>query len=278
MKRFVFYCGVVLAVQLLLSAVAEGQITISGPKCVVPGTVYQYIIGGRWDSSSTMQLQLAGGHLADTSKGKLSALAGRLTRQLLIVWTDSTSAKRSLSLTSAAGNTSLDITFTSTLQGGTVDSACTSQWVGLDSIPAKVITCAPASGGTCSPVYHYQWQQSIDRMHWTDIGAAIESNLSITTKAWRSTYYRRKVIETSSGSIGYSDEAAVFLHVEGMIPDSTLKAITDSAKSISAQRLISDNRHFQFYGQPSIWVVYDRERPKMSIVSFAKPKEQPIHG
>ena len=267
-----------LVLSLLLYTVAEGQITLSGPACVVPGTVYQYVIDGKWDSSATMQISLVGGRLADTTAGKVSAFSGRFSRRLLVVWNDSASSTRSLSLTSAAGNSTLTVTFTSPLHPGTIDSTCIAQRVGLDSIPGTPLTCKPATGGACSPAYRYQWQRSGDRMHWKDIPDATRPDLQIKSRMRWSSYYRRKVTETSTGSVGYSNEAAVFLHVDAVLPDSILKAIKDSAAATSA--ILFPGGKGQ---RPRVGQLVDKGRLEgtglnRSTVFFTKPKEEPSHG
>lgn len=268
MKRLIRQFCPSLALFLLLYTWAQGQVHISGPACVVSGTVYQYVISGNWDSSATMQVRLVGGRLADTSTGKASSFSGRFSRQLLVVWNDSVSATRSLSLTSSAGNHTLTVTFTQPLNPGTIDSTCITQLVGLDSVPVVPITCTRATGGACSPTYRYQWQRSPDRMHWKDILSAAGQDLQIKSPVRRSLYYRRKVTETSTGSIKYSNEAAVFLHVNAMLPDTLSKAIKDSAAAISVIGFPAGNQQhpcvdLSVYATP---------------LFFTKPKEEPLHG
>jgi len=268
MKRFLRYRCPALVLLLLLLGEVEGQVTLSGPTCVVPGTVYQYVISGSWDSSASMQVRMAGGYLADTSKGKVSTVLGRFSRQLLVVWNDSVSPTRSLSLTSPAGNSGLTVTFTPPLHPGVIDSICISQLVGLDSIPGVPITCSLPFGGACSPDYRFQWQQSHDRMHWKDIPSATGRDLQIKSPIRQSIYFRRKVTEASTGSIGYSGQAAVFLRVDAVLPDSTLKAITDSANATSAIAVPGEKVQHSFVGQPL----------NRNSLFFTKPKEEPFHA
>lgn len=259
------------ALLVLFLVVYEGihaQVRVSGPACVVPGTVYQYIVSGKWDSAATMQVQLTGGRLADTSIGKVSLFSGRFSPQILVVWNDSASSTRSLSLTSSVGNTSLTVNYTGRLNPGVIDSSCTTQRVGLDSLPALPITCSEASGGTCSPFYRYQWQQSPDRMHWKDVLAATGKDLILRSPVRRSLYYRRKVTETSTGSIGYSKEVAVFLHLSAGLPDSVTKAIMDSAATISVITSPTGKEQPLFVGMPM----------NVARLFFTKPKEEPFHG
>src|SRR5579871_848118 len=111
MKRCIHSAFSLFALLLAVSVTATAQIVISGSKCVVPGTVYQYVISGQQDSTATMQIQLAGGRLADTSKGKLSSFSGKAVKRVLVVWSDSGAGNRNLSLSSTGTNSSLDVTF-----------------------------------------------------------------------------------------------------------------------------------------------------------------------
>jgi hypothetical protein len=66
-------------------------------------------------------------------------------------------------------------------------------------------------GGNCAPSYGYQWQQSFDDLSWTDIKDAILPNLEFVAPLDQTTYYRRKVTETISSSVEYSDIAIVLV-------------------------------------------------------------------
>ena len=95
-----------------------------------------------------------------------------------------------------------------------INSAAKTQIIEIDSLPA-IITCGIASGGSCSPLYAHQWQQSVNGISWTPIPGANGSSLSIITPLAESSYFRRQVTETSSGTIAYSDIAVVFIKARG---------------------------------------------------------------
>jgi hypothetical protein len=61
---------------MLSTLLAVSQVTISGPTCVVAGTVYQYTITGTWDSTSTMQVCLSSGVIADSTAGSSCTVTG----------------------------------------------------------------------------------------------------------------------------------------------------------------------------------------------------------
>jgi len=184
------------------------QVTISGPTCVTTETVYQYNIQGSWDSASTMQVCITGGAIAD------SGLAGNCTSQkapfgsVRVTWNDLSGG--SLSVNSSKGNASLDVNVTTALQPGLIDSAWKFQAVDSGIVP-HAISCLPAAGGACEPHYSWQWQQSADAGVWSDISGAINPALSFLRPVDQPTYYRRKVTETVSGTITYTDAAMIYV-------------------------------------------------------------------
>ena len=189
------------------------QVNISGPTCVIPGTVYQYTITGNWDSTSSMSACINGGAIYDSIDSNECTPTGPPVSKLVVDW--DTIGSWSLSVTSSSGNTTLNVSVTAPLSGGLIDSVSKTQMIGNDSVPA-LITCSVATGGACDPTYSYQWQQSSDIINWSDIYSATSQNLSIDSGLTQSIYFRRKTIESSSGSIAYSDVAAVFVGVSGI--------------------------------------------------------------
>ncbi len=187
---------------------AYAQPTISGPSCVTPGVVYHYVIKGSWKASSTMQVCLTGGVFStkDTTIGTCTQKNGAPLSSVLVVWNSPGNA--TINLSSALGNSSLNITVASLLQPGIIDTASKKQFIGYDSLPVTII-CSADSGGSCSPAYKDQWQQSADAISWKDIPGATSKNLTITTPLKQASFFRRKVTETISGTIAYSDVAFV---------------------------------------------------------------------
>lgn len=198
------------------SDTSQAQVTITGPTCVVPGTCYHYWIKGGWQARSTMQACVTGGRIADTSATPhtCTAAAGAPLGAILVIW-DSSNA--SIAVTSAAGNATLAISVTTPLMAGSIDSGSKQQMIGYDSIPATII-CSVDSGGNCSPAYTDQWQQSADQVSWQDIPGSTGKNLRVTTALTQTVFYRRKVTETGSGTIAYSDTASVFVGVTAANP------------------------------------------------------------
>jgi hypothetical protein len=183
------------------------QPVMTGATCVVPGTTYQYLISGNWDSASTMEVCTTGGVVAllnGPCTGNSSPVAS-----LLIVWNAGVGSG-SLQLTSSKGNTSFSVTITRPLRAGTITTVSKLQSVGFNGVPT-VIHCSPDTGGSCSPVYAHQWQQSRDNVHWTDINLANGNDLTVLPAQKQTIFFRRKTVETGSGSIDYSDAAAVMV-------------------------------------------------------------------
>jgi hypothetical protein len=202
----------VLAISLSVPGLLPGQVTITGPTCVTTGTVYQYNIQGPWDSTSTMQVCITGGTIADSSiTGHCTAENGAPLAAVRVSWNDLSGG--SLSLTSSKGSASLEVNLVSGLQPGAIDSAVLVQEIDSGSIP-QAIACSPARGGACSPGYDYQWQQSSDAVSWSDIPGATAENLEFSTGASQGGFYRRKLTERASGTIGYSDAASVNIKIK----------------------------------------------------------------
>jgi hypothetical protein len=124
-----------------------------------------------------------------------------------IVWNSNATAG-SLQITSSSGNASLQISITSVLQPGIIDSALVKQLIAFDSIP-KRITCLPAVGGGCSITYNYQWQVSSNKVSWMDIPGATGNDLTFSSPIRETKFFRRKV--NGGGTSLTSNVAVVFV-------------------------------------------------------------------
>ncbi|WP_153797442.1 hypothetical protein [Foetidibacter luteolus] len=203
----------IFAVSVLILSIHKGfcQPVISGPACIAPNTVYQYILGGNIDSLSTVHVCITGGIILDTlNPGTCKDFPGNVN-QVFVVWNDSATQGK-LTASSANGNGSITVRFAPELMPGLIDSSSKSQMISYQAIPAA-INCGSDSGGSCSPSYEYQWKYSSDQVSWDDMDLATSGNLLIESALTQTTFYRRKVTELSSGSIGYSDVASVFVIV-----------------------------------------------------------------
>jgi len=190
----------------MMGFAGHAQVGISGPTCVTPGTVYQYLITGNWDSTAFMSICINGGIIQAT--GDSCTPQGAPVGQVLVSWR--AMGNGTIIVTSSLGNAGMNVTVVAPLAAGSIDSLSRTQLLAPGDTPAG-ITCSAASNGACSPSYSYQWQRSFDRVSWDNLDGATGLSLTIDSALTQSTYYRRQVTETSSNTIAYSDVAAVFV-------------------------------------------------------------------
>ncbi len=189
---FIFFCLVVFSVS------AYSQMSITGPTCVVSGTLYTYTIAGNWSSSTNMVWTVNGGTISGSSSG---------TPLPQIHVTFSSSGSVQVHTTNPTSSPSVTVTAAPVLSGGTLSN--TSQTINANIVPATINSSTAASGGSCSPSYSYQWQSSPNNVTYTNISGAASLSLSFTTGLASTTYYRRMVTETSSNTTAYSNVATV---------------------------------------------------------------------
>jgi hypothetical protein len=190
---------------LMMHHAVHAQLTIQGPQCVLPGFSYQYAITGNWDSISSVQICITGGTIDSTAE---SCWQGAPISSFKVIW--SHDGGGNIQLNAGTDFLHQNVKITSALAAGQIDSADSFQLIGYDSIPGK-IHCSKATGGNCSASYNYQWQQSTDDVHWLDIAGATKRNIGFSAPLIQTTFYRRKVTETHSGSIAYCISATVFV-------------------------------------------------------------------
>jgi hypothetical protein len=199
----IFCCLFVVTLITLQSAI--GQVTISGPACVTRGTLYQYNIIGNWDSATVINICISGGVPA---AGNACQSGGPISF-IKVTWNGSSNG--TISLSSTKGNASLSVNITDTLQPGVIDTVSHTQTINSTDIPRGVV-CTPASGGSCSGRYLYQWQVSTDKLIWTNFSNNTSQNLAFTTVPKTPGFFRRKVTETQSGTISYSNVIALYIN------------------------------------------------------------------
>lgn len=184
--------------------VSKGQADIYGPTCVVPGVQYTYSISGAWNTTTYMQWCVSGGVIAGTTQ---SCISGTPKISVQVTW-NSNITQGYITLNSGIGGKTVFVTISSALNGGSI-TGNSSQTIMSGSLPATISAGLP-TGGYCAPVYTYQWEQADNpNTTWTAISGATGQNLSFSAGVSSTTYYRRKVTETSSGSTAYSTVATV---------------------------------------------------------------------
>lgn len=185
---------------------ADAQVAVNGPRCVTAGATYQYLINGAGDSSSATQVCITGGVI----EGSQSNCKRGGFPSILVRWNEGT-ATGTIIISTAKGNATRNVSITKALNAGSVDTSNRTRRIDFNTA-YNGIQCSPATGGSCSPVYVYQWQFSSDCLNWTNMQEAKEQNLGRLTSLRQTTYYRRKVLETVSHSEKYSDVAIVFVN------------------------------------------------------------------
>lgn len=197
---------IIIATFLLgITHTVSAQFVVTGSTCVLAGQPYQYNAIG--NDTMAVQVCIQGGVLLDTSSLCYSSPFISYTR---VTW-NAGIEQATLSYHSTSTDTTLIISFTQELSPGRLDSASVLQVADSSVIPASII-CAAASGGHCTPAYKYQWQQSTDAQHWTDVDSATEKDFVFSGVLPKTTYYRRKVLEEKSNVIDYSDVALMIIN------------------------------------------------------------------
>lgn len=218
------YSSLLLLIGLTNSIFLYSQVLINGPVCVTQGLTYQYRINAVWDSASTMQVCVSGATIVGVA-GQCSN-KGKPVGFVLVNW-DSGVAIGSVQIHSSLGDATLNVTIASPLQAGDIDTSTGLQAIAYNAL-AGVIHCTAVTGGSCSPVYSYQWQQSSDAVHWTDMHGVTTQHLLTPGLLIRTTFFRRKTLESTSGQIVYSKPATVFVSAPpaSLLPvDTTVHAI-----------------------------------------------------
>lgn len=195
----------------LFMAFAKGycQLSISGTQCVSRGSEYEYTVSGLAEKATMMNICLKGGVIAGTSN---TCSGDTILSQVRVIWDNDTAATAgSLTVTTGKGVKSFSVSFVSPVYGGKIDNDESLQQVDSTAKPST-IKCSKALQGNCDPKYVYQWESSTDAIRWTAIKDAVNQTLSFKDGLHQSTYFRRKVTEENSSSVGYSNVATVVVN------------------------------------------------------------------
>lgn len=191
-----------------LGKLAYGQNTITGISCVTPVVEYEYSFNAGLDSSALVQVCVTGGIIAGNST---NCKTGGGLSSIKVIWNGNIETGTIKVSYPDGKSVSKNINITAELAAGEIDTAILTQYVSIKKLPAD-IESSPAKGGNCNPSYSYQWQQSTTTLDWKDISGALNKNLKFSSPLTELRYFRKKVIETNSGSIAYSNVAAVFVN------------------------------------------------------------------
>jgi hypothetical protein len=211
MKPAFHYIPLLSAFLLMVSSLSlEAQsVSITGPTCVISGTVYLYNITGQWQPGSTLRVCVTGGTLVDS--GATCAGGGGILSFVRVQWDSGGQTSGSVAVTSSLGNTSLSVSLTKRLCGGRIDSTVAYQPLDTLTTPATLTVSAP-TGGACQPAYAYQWQQSADNVVWVNVAGAISAQFSFTGPLSYNGYFRRVVTDNAANVLAYSNVAVIFLN------------------------------------------------------------------
>src|SRR6266542_2548288 len=182
----------------------------STSSCGVVGYTYTYSIAGTMDNNTMFWCVSGGGGIIVQAFGNSLSFSGNCVSgmgigQIVVKWT--VAGTGLISITSSNGSPSKSVPIVNPLNPGSITSNKT-QTISYNTAPAN-INCSAASGGDCAPSFSYQWQQSINSVDWTDVANKTSQNFSTTALLIQTTYYRRKVTETQSNTVDYSDVATV---------------------------------------------------------------------
>lgn len=182
------------------------QIKISGSVCAVHDIAYLYQIEGNKDSINTLNICVTNGTILGISS---ACYTGKPISFIKVRWGQDAQTG-SISLTSVGINSVFNVAMADSLNPGTIDSSIRIQQIKYNTVPDS-IDCMEASGGSCSPMYRYQWQVSSDATHWSNIHGSTGRNMIFSTPLESPSFYRREVTEIKSGYVSYSNKAAVYV-------------------------------------------------------------------
>jgi RHS repeat-associated protein len=123
--------------------------------------------------------------------------------------------------------------------------------INYDAVPST-IDCSVAMGGTCTPSFQYQWQSSTDGTNYSNISGATLQNLTFSTGLLTSTYFRRFVTETVSGSTAYSNVEFITVASQ-LVPGSVTPASQLINYNANAAQLSSVNVSGGYGGYRYVW-------------------------
>jgi hypothetical protein len=192
----------------LALGVASAQTAITGVQCVLPGMTYQYELKASTKENEKLKICVENGVLVETSTACTEKESLSYVR---VQWQQDKKGGK-LTLSAPSGTTTLDVEISMPLNPGSIQTT-DKQMISYNK-QAPTLSCTPASGGNCSPVFVYQWEQSADKLRWTAISGATGMNLSLSTPLKQTMFFRRKAVESRSQSAGYSNEITVFVNHE----------------------------------------------------------------
>jgi hypothetical protein len=184
------------------------QVNISGPKCVLTSLVYQYDLAGDLKGNDKISICVEGGVLTESGT---SCIDKQSLSSIKVQWSEGKTTGK-ITVSSSAGTANLSVNIAPPFDAGFIQTT-DKQTISYNKLSPS-LSCTQASGGNCVPSFSYQWEQSSDKLKWTEIVGATGRNLAFDTPLKQTTFFRRKVFESKSATVGYSNEITVFVTPE----------------------------------------------------------------
>jgi len=194
-----------ILVALFSFTISIGQVTITGATCVNTALVYQYEVKGQWKENDKISICVDGGLLTESGN---NCIEKQIVSFVRVQWSEGKTTGK-ITVSSSAGTSNITVNIAAPFNPGVIQTA-EKQTLAFNKTPAS-LSCTQAGGGTCSPSFSYQWEESSNRLQWKEIAGATGRNLSFTVPLNQTTFFRRKVVESKSKTIGYSNTIAVFV-------------------------------------------------------------------
>jgi hypothetical protein len=193
---------------LFFCKIVFGQVNITGAQCVLTTLVYQYDIKGDWKENDKISICVDGGVLTETGT---TCIEKQTVSFVKVQWSEGKTTGK-ITVNSGAGASNISVNIAPHFNPGSIETT-DKQTIAYNKLSPSLYS-TQASGGNCSPSFSYQWEQSLNKLQWIAISGATGRNLSFDTPLKQTTFFRRKVFESKSQTIGYTNAITVFVSPE----------------------------------------------------------------
>lgn len=181
-----------------------GQKTLSGPFCVTPGIEYQYVIN--IPGTTDWTICVSGGAIVGQND---PCFKGSSSSVIKIVWAKNVA--NSITVSGAVSEKYAIRTIDDFDAGLIMDSIIASH---EKTLKVPTIYCTDAKGGACNVSLIYSWEMSDDQVIWIALKGETGQHLSFKELIKGPIYFRRKVTNALTSTVGYSNVAHVFVKPE----------------------------------------------------------------
>ncbi len=190
----------------MITLSAKSQVTLVGARCILTGVPYQYTIANKNFRARETMICFAGGK---TPNGEVCINLQDARKAFTIIWEPAT--PHQIEIKTEKGSEKISMEDTEELDGGELDER--EKQINR-SVKSYTFKCSDAKGGSCKPIYSYQWQISDNQINWKDLSGATGKDLRFVGSVEVNTYFRRVVTEQKSGLIAYSKIALLYSNFE----------------------------------------------------------------